>query len=253
MEKNQVNFTDENGQLIPLEEIQKAIEEIYNEAKEHIENHENNENNENNEDNCDGSILDTLTDPELQINGENTINTLNFLERSLYLCDEIKLEHAIAFADAIRFWNKVDELDEIPIEDRIPIKIYIDSPGGDLDATFSIIDSIALSKTPIWTITIGCGCSGAFFIGISGHRRFGYPHSSYLFHEGSAQSGGDAHKYLQGVKFYEKKLSMLRKITLKYTKLTEEDYKKHRKDDLWLTAEEALRYGVIDEISNQII
>jgi len=46
---------------------------------------------------------------------------------------------------------------------------------------------------------------------------------------------------------------MLRKITLKYTKLTEEDYKKHWKDDLWLTAEEALRYGVIDEISNQII
>jgi len=37
MEKNQINFTDENGQLIPLEEIQKAIEEIYNEAKEHIE------------------------------------------------------------------------------------------------------------------------------------------------------------------------------------------------------------------------
>ena len=41
---------------------------------------------------------------------------------------------------------------------------------------------------------------------------------------------------------------MLRKITLKQTGLTEDDYRKHRKDDLWMTAEEALKYGVIDEI-----
>lgn len=245
MEKNQINFTDENGKPIPLEDIQKAVEEIYKEMAESLENEECSC--------CGDSILETLVNPDLQINGENAFNTLAFLERSLYLCDEIKPEAAIAFADAIRFWNKVDEADEIPLEEREPIKIYIDSPGGDLDATFSIIDSIALSKTPVWTITIGAGCSGAFFIGIAGHKRLGYPHSSYLFHEGCAQGGGDAHKYIQGVRFYEKKLSMLRKITLKYTRLTEEDYKKHKKDDLWMTAQEALKYGVIDEISTEII
>ena len=143
--------------------------------------------------------------------------------------------------------------DNIPIEEREPIKIYIDSPGGDLDATFSIIDAIALSKTPVWTVTIGRGCSGAFFIGIAGHKRFGFPHSTYLFHEGCAENGGDAHKFIQGVKFYETRLEMLKEHTLKHTKITEEKYKKHKKDDLWMTAEDAIKYGVIDEILTEIL
>jgi ATP-dependent Clp protease protease subunit len=110
-----------------------------------------------------------------------------------------------------------------------------------------------MSKTPVWTITIGRGYSGAFIIGSAGHKRYGYPHSSYLLHEGCAQNDGDAHKFLQGVKFYEKQLSMLRKITLKQTGFTEDDYNKHRKDDLWMTAEEALKYGVIDEIIEGLV
>lgn len=79
------------------------------------------------------------------------MDTLNFLERSLYLRDEIKPGFSISFADAIRFWNTVD--DKIPLEK--PIKIYIDCPGGIINSTFSIIDSIRMSKTPVWTITIG--------------------------------------------------------------------------------------------------
>lgn len=240
MEKNQINFLDENGKPIPLEEVQKAVEELYTEMTDNC-------------DCCEESVLEMLTSPEGQIDPEKSVDTLNFLERSLYLCDEIKPGSSISFADAIRFWNTVDDIDEVPVEERKPIKIYIDCPGGDINATFSIIDSIRMSKTPVWTITIGRGYSGAFFIGSAGHKRYGYPHSSYLFHEGCAQDGGDAHKFLQGVKFYEKQLSMLRKITLKQTRLTEDDYKKHRKDDLWMTAEEALKYGVIDEIIEELV
>ena len=46
---------------------------------------------------------------------------------------------------------------------------------------------------------------------------------------------------------------MLRKTTLKQTGLTEDDYRKYRKDDLWMTAEEALKYGVIDEIIEGLV
>lgn len=247
---NIIRFIDDNGTLLPLEEIQKTVEEVYNDfSKEQF---------------CDcgcsanplvepTSILSAIVNPDANINIEDATNTLAFLERSLYLTDVIKPESAISYADMIKFWNIIDETDEVPVEEREPIKIYIDSPGGDLDATFSIIDAITLSKTPVWTITIGNGCSGAFFIGIAGHKRFGFPHSSYLFHEGCAENGGDAHKFIQGVKFYEHRLSMLKQHTLKYTKITEEEYKKHKKDDLWMTAEEAVRYGVIDEILEEIL
>lgn len=235
-----LNFFDEQGNLVPLKELKSKLEQIY----EQVQN--------NDEDNF--SSLEAFINPENQINSEEVIETFSFLDRSLYLYSEITHDHTTIFSEAIRFWNEMDNLDNIPIEKRKPIKIYIDSPGGDLDATFSIIDAISLSKTPVWTITLGSGWSGGFFIGISGHKRFGYPHSSYLFHEGSSEEGGiDAHKFLQGAKFYERKLKMLKEITLKQTNMTENDYEKHKKDDLWLTAEEALNLSVIDEILDELI
>lgn len=234
-----LDFLNEQGELLPLNTLQKRLEEIYNQIKETSDN--------------GPSILEHFINKEHQINTDEVLETFSFLNRSLYLCTEITHEHAIAFSDAIRFWNEIDNLDNIPIKEREPIKIYIDSPGGDLDATFSIIDSITLSKTPITTITIGSGDSGGFFIGIAGHKRIGYPHSSYLFHEGCCAHSGDAHKYIQFTDFYKKKLSMLKQLVLNNTKFNEDDYEKSRKDDLWLTAEEALKYGVIDEITNELI
>lgn len=234
-----LNFLNEQGELLPLDTLQKQLEEIYNQIKENACN--------------ESSVLEHFANQECQINADEVLETFSFLNRSLYLCIEITHEHAIAFSDAIKFWNEMDNLDNIPIEERDPIKIYIDSPGGDLDATFSIIDSITLSKTPIMTITIGSGDSGGFFIGIVGHKRIGYPHSSYLFHEGCCANEGDAHKYIQFTEFYKKKLSMLKKLVLNNTKLSENDYEESRKDDLWLTAEEALKYGIIDEIATELI
>lgn len=234
-----LNFLNEQGELLPLDILQKQLEEIYNQIKENACN--------------ESSVLEHFVNQECQINADEVLETFSFLNRSLYLCTEITHEHAIAFSDAIKFWNEMDNLDNISIEERDPIKIYIDSPGGDLDATFSIIDSITLSKTPITTITIGSGDSGGFFIGIVGHKRIGYPHSSYLFHEGCCANEGDAHKYIQFTEFYKKKLSMLKKLVLNNTKLSENDYEESRKDDLWLTADEALKYGIIDEIATELI
>ena len=60
--------------------------------------------------------------------------------------------------------------------------------------------------------------------------------------------GGDAHKFIQRAKFYETQLKRLKKIVLKDTKITEEEYSIHKDSDWFMDPEEALRYGVIDEI-----
>lgn len=153
----------------------------------------------------------------------------------------------------IRFFNRQDEQDGIPVEERIPIKIYIDSPGGDLIATFTMINSIRMSKTPVWTINIGAAYSGGFFTFIAGHKRFAYPLSSFLFHEGSTGTSGDAGKFRNFADFYKKELDNLKKVVLEYTDITEEDYEKHINDDWWFTAEEALEHGICDEITKELI
>ena len=153
----------------------------------------------------------------------------------------------------IRFWNKYDDKRNIPIEDRKPIKIYIDSNGGNLNDTFTMIDAISMSKTPVWTICTGAAYSGGFFTFIAGHKRIAYNHASFLYHEGSTGNAADAGKFRNFAEFYQKELDQLKEITLKYTKITPEEYKEHIKDDWWMTADGALKYGVCDEIAQELI
>lgn len=153
----------------------------------------------------------------------------------------------------IRFWNHYDNDHDIPVEERTPIKIYIDSCGGSLTDTLTMVDAIKMSDTPIWTIVTGCAYSGGFFTAIAGHRRLAYPHASFLFHEGSAGNSGTSSQFENFSGFYKKQLKQLEDHTLSHTNISKERYDEIHKEDIWMTAEEALEFGVIDEISEGLI
>lgn len=158
------------------------------------------------------------------------------------------------YVDAyIRFWNKQDDKNNIPIENREPIKLYIDSCGGLLTDTFSIIDSVKMSKTPVIGICTGTAYSGGFFILISCHKRIAYPHASFLFHEGATQNGGTSGQFENYTAFYKKQLKQLKQLVLNYTKISEEEYEKIKRDDIWYDVTEALEKGIIDEIAEEYV
>lgn len=193
-----------------------------------------------------------LKEDSSKIDFENILDYSNSLDRQLYIGD-ITEGVGIAVDTVIRFWNKYDEDHNIPITDRKPIRIYIDSPGGSLTDTLTVIDAIKLSKTPVYTICVGCAYSGGFFIFISGHKRYCYPNSTFLYHEGSTANGGDAGKFRNFAEFYDKQLEILKQITVFNTNIDEELYEKHRRDDWWMLASEALDLGVCDEILKELI
>lgn len=180
------------------------------------------------------------------------VDFIHCSNRIMYLGD-ITEGVGSAMDSMIRFWNYEDDKKDIPVEERQPIKIYIDSNGGSLVDTFTMIDAISMSKTPVYTICTGSAYSGGFFTFIAGHKRFAYPLSSFLYHEGSTGNTGDAGKFRNFAAFYEKVLKQLKDVTIKYTKITEEEYEKHIKDDWWFTADEALEYGICDEISKELM
>ena len=175
------------------------------------------------------------------------INVSSMINREIYIGD-VDDSASDNIEAIIRFWNRVDEELNIPVEERIPIKIYIDSWGGEMVACYTIINAIELSKTPVWTINIGAAYSAGFFIFITGHKRLSYKLASFLYHEGANTVRGDAHKFRSHADFYKKQLEQLKVHVLKYTKLSEADYSQILKDDYWLTAEEALEKGIVDEI-----
>ena len=193
-------------------------------------------------------LLKSLIEAEkTQYDFVDIVDLSNALNRGLHLGD---IDNSIADSmDAyIRFFNRLDDEEKIPIEEREPIKIYIDSGGGDLMGTLTIIDAIKNSKTPVWTINIGQAYSGGFFIFMTGHKRLSYKNASFLFHEGSTGTHGDANKFNNWADFYKKVLKKLKELVLEHTKITEEEYEKHVKDDWWLFADEAIKYGICDEI-----
>lgn len=180
------------------------------------------------------------------------VDLSNGLNRNIVLTD-IDASIGDSVNSYIQFFNRIDQEKKIDVNKRTPIKIYIDSNGGSLTACFTIIDAITMSKTPVWTINIGKAYSAGFFIFITGHKRFAYPNSSFLFHEGSTGIYQDANKFKNYADFYKQQLEQLRAITLEHTQIEPEEYDKHVKDDWWFDVNEALKYGVTDKISYKLI
>ena len=196
------------------------------------------------------SMLDNVKD-DIK-NFEDLVNLDGALTREIYLGDIVEGTGTSVYG-IINFWNKYDENNNIPVEERKPIKIYIDSCGGQLTDTFVIIDAIKKSKTPVWTVCLGTALSGGFFSFIAGHKRIACSHSSFLFHEGSASTSGTSGQFENYTAYYKKQLDQLKQLVLENTKITEDEYEKIRRDDVWYTAEEALEKGICDELMEDLI
>lgn len=183
---------------------------------------------------------------------DDVVNLDGSLKRELYLYD-INEGTGSSLDGFIRFWNKYDDEHNIPVKDREPIKLYIDSCGGDMCETFIIIDAVKLSKTPIITICTGSAYSGGFFVFICGSKRIAYPHSSFLFHEGSTGTSGTAGQFENYTAFYKRQLEQLKNVVIENTNISEEEYKDIRKDDVWYTAEDGVEKGFVDEIAKELV
>lgn len=131
-----------------------------------------------------------------------------------------------------------------------PIKIYIDSYGGAVYQCFGLLGVMEKSETPIHTIVTGAAMSCGFMILISGHERFGYTHSTPLYHQVSSGFYGkikDMEEHLEESKRLQKKIEDL---TLARTNISKKKLAEILKNkiDWYMSAEEALSLGVIDKI-----
>jgi ATP-dependent Clp protease protease subunit len=131
-----------------------------------------------------------------------------------------------------------------------PIQIYIDSYGGAVYQCFGLLGVMDKSETPIHTIVTGAAMSCGFMILISGHKRFGYKHSTPLYHQVSTGFYGkvqDMEESLAEAKRLQKKIE---DITFEKTSISKKKLAEilKNKKDWFMGAEEALALGVIDGI-----
>lgn len=149
-------------------------------------------------------------------------------------------------AHYIRKWNREDR--GIEPEKRKPIRILINSDGGSVDVVMNIIDTIRLSKTPVYTIGLGRVYSAGGLLLMAGHLRYIFEHTSCLIHDGSSGAIGSIGKMLDNLEFTKELERRVKKYILSVTKIDEEVFDKNYRRDWFLFSDEMIELGIADEI-----
>lgn len=142
-----------------------------------------------------------------------------------------------------------DDVD-IPVEKRKPIKLYINSPGGDIYEGFALIDAIQLSKTPVYTYNVGMCASMGFLIYIAGHQRFTLPHAMFLLHDGFNGSINSSSKFIDTAEFskrYEKEV--IKAYVIGQTTIAEKEYDEHLRVEWYMLPNDAVKLGITHHIA----
>ncbi len=135
-------------------------------------------------------------------------------------------------------------------ESAEPIRVFIDSPGGDADAGYAIFDMMRFVKPQVMTIGMGLVASAGAIILLAApkERRVGLPNSHYLIHQPLSGMRGVATE----IEIHARELDRLRRrINKLIAEETGQPLEKVEKDtdrDYWMGAEEAQGYGLIARI-----
>lgn len=133
------------------------------------------------------------------------------------------------------------------------ISLYINSPGGSVDDTMAIYDTMRFINSPVATYCIGKAQSGAAVIlasGVTG-KRYALPHSKVMLHQPWGGITGQAEDIRIQAEEIGKAKKMINQILSKHTGKTPELIAEEIERDRYMSADEAKEWGLIDEVLHE--
>ena len=134
------------------------------------------------------------------------------------------------------------------LDKKNPITLEINSPGGMVSYGLSIIDTISNIQAPVYTVISGEACSMAAMISVVGAKRYITKNAVWMEHCCSDLVGDYLTHIKDRTNFLIKLERKMDAILKAKTKLTSKQMNQIRNGELWLFAEEALQYGIVDKI-----
>lgn len=168
------------------------------------------------------------------------------LERIIFLSGEVRQENIHLLVASVLHLDHTDNTK--------PIHLYINSPGGSVSEGLSLINALQLAQSPIVTICTGMAASmGAMILSDKysnkpGNRRMILPDARVMIHSVASGMEGKVQDMRISFKESEKYQEKLMRKLAENTGKTYEQIVKDCDRDLYLSAEEALEYGLVDEI-----
>jgi ATP-dependent Clp protease protease subunit len=172
--------------------------------------------------------------------------------------DDLLLENRIVFligeisyARATEVIMKMLYLDNL--KRATEISLYINSPGGTVDDTMAIYDTMRFVSSPVATFCIGRAQSGAAIILAAGTKgkRFALPHAKVMLHQPWGGVTGQAADIKIQAEEILKAKSMINQLLATHTGQSVEKIAAETERDRYMTAEEAKEYGLIDEVLHE--
>lgn len=163
-------------------------------------------------------------------------------DRIIMLCDEVNVTTASLVVAQLLYLEGQD-----PDKD---ISLYIDSPGGEITSGLAIYDTMQYIKCDVSTICMGMAASMGAFLLSSGAKgkRLCLPNADVMIHQPSGGSKGQATDMKIMADYILKTRDKLNRIMADNTGKSVEQIQKDCERDYWMTAQEALEYGLVDKI-----
>lgn len=166
-------------------------------------------------------------------------------DRIVFITDSITMDMANEVVAQLLFLES-----DSPEKD---ICMYINTPGGRIDAMYAIYDTMKYIKPEIITVGFGEVMSAGTFLIAAGTkgRRYALPNTQFMIHEISSGIEGKAHEVFNYVKHMEQLYDKFAKYMSKFTGQKEKKIREDMKIDFYMSAEEAVAYGLIDAVQTK--
>lgn len=183
---------------------------------------------------------------------QNRVNSFSVSHSELYKFEQkrvVRLQGKISDAVAddvinkLLYWNRVDSGKDI--------YLYIDSPGGSVTAGMAIYDTMRFVKAKVVTVNVNLAASMASFILAAGTKgkRFSLPHARIMIHQAKGditKKSTDDKKIIEGIQI------TLNEILARNTGKSVEQVNADTMNDLWMSADEAKTYGIVDFVIKNV-
>ena len=177
---------------------------------------------------------------------EMTIDELLLENRVVFLIGEINQSSAARLIMQMFYLENLKKGQEI--------HFYINSPGGSVDDTLAIYDTMRFMTSPVSTYCIGRAYSGGAVLLTAGTKgkRFILPHAKVMTHQPYGGVGGQAEDIrIQAEQIIKSKHELIRIIS-RHTGQPEEIVRKDSERDKYFNAMEAKEYGLVDEVITEL-
>ncbi|MBN1955034.1 MAG: ATP-dependent Clp protease proteolytic subunit [Anaerolineae bacterium] len=176
--------------------------------------------------------------------GERAYDIFSLLlrERIIFLGTPITEQVANLIVAQLLFLDREDPEREI--------SLYVNSPGGSIAAGLAIYDTMQLLRAPISTIAVGMTASmGTVLLtaGMEG-RRFALPHATIHLHQPLGGVQGQATDIEIAAREILRMRNLLNELLKRHTGLSDEQIERFTDRDFYMTAEDAMQYGIIDQV-----